>query len=351
MSHSWPPQEPWPPRQGRPQPPYGQPPEAGSTGAGYGQSGGEYGNEQPGPSWGQQQPGGWPPAEAEGWPQPQGPTSRPLYPQYQQYPQPSQYPQYGAQSQYPSHYSQYAPQSQYPQYQPHQQDPWQQQQQQQYSAPYGYGEPYETRRSFGWLLPVVLVVVLLLVAGAGVYVLTGRNAHPPAAQATTAATSPAGTPSVPKGFRAFTDTAAHIRFAIPIGWTNTGGASSAAEGDGLELGSPSHDSAFAVKEIDVSSNDPVGAETAADTAALAGAAGPGGITNKQGPANARFAGETWVQESGDTTMSGERVHIVVLATTHNHATYLLAYVALASSFTSANTHYFQPIQNSFAFTQ
>ena len=355
MSQSWPPQQPWPPRQGRPQPPNpdypnSDYPDAGyqypDTGYGppsygppsYGPPDSGYGYQQPSQPRQPQQPGGWPPTD--GGARPQGPTSRPLYqqyPQYQQYSQPSSYPQQS-------------------QYQPNRQDPWHQQdpqyQQAHYGSPYGYDKPYAPERSRGWLLPVLLVVVLLLVAGGGVYALTRNSAHSGAtASSTQVATSATGTPGIPQGFRAYTDDNSHIRVAIPQGWTTTGSPSSADAKAGLVVSNSDETSEFVIKEYNFAASDALTADTAAANGALAGAAGSGGVTNKQGPTNVRFAGETWVKESGDAATNGETIHIVVLVTTHGNGTYLIGFFSLSSSFSSANRQFFQPIQNSFTFTK
>ena len=335
MSQSWPPEQRWPPRQGQPQSPSGAPnsdyPDSGydSPGAGYGQPDAGYSYQQPGQSWQQPQQSGWPPAEDGAWPQ--GSTSRPLYPQY---PPSQQYPPYPQQPQY----------SQYPQYQPHQQYP--QYQQDQYGAPYGPQQQYDRpRRSLGGLVTVVLVAMILLVAGGGVYMLVQNHAHtstPPGVRVTTAATA---TPGIPQGFKAYSDDAAHIRFAIPQGWTTTGSPSGST---GLQVMSSDQNNLILVKQFNFagSSSSDVGAANGA----LAGAAGSGGVTNKQGPTNVQFAGETWVQVSGDESPNGTHIHMVILVSTHKGSTYLIGFASVISAFDSANSHYFQPMRNSFTFT-
>lgn len=336
MSQSWPPEEPWPPRRDQQQSPY-EPSNPDYPNAGYdypdtgrGRSNPGYGYPPPHQSWQQEQPGGWGNVEDSGWSQ--APTSRPQYqnpqyPQYQQNLQQAQYQQYQQQS---------------PQYQQDQQD-----QQDQYGSPYGPRYGYEEpRRSRNVLLPVLLVVVLLLVVGGGAYVLTQRGAHsngtPLASQVTTSAT---GTPGIPQGFHAYADNAAHVRFGIPQGWTTTGSASGPDTTSGLEVMSPDQNSFMLVKQYNVAGNT-VGAANGA----LAGAAGSSQLTNKQGPTNVKFAGETWVQVSGDATPSGTPIHMVILVTTHKGASYLIGFFAVKSSFDSANTRDFQPMQNSFGFT-
>lgn len=316
MSNSWPPQQPRYPQQDGPQSPYGpQNPGYGYPDPGYEYPGAGYGQPAPHSGWQQNQ---WPPTPGGGaWPQEQGGQGQYPYPQYpQQYPQQPQYPQT----------------PQYPQ--------------DQYGSPYGYNQPPAPRHRRNWLLPVVLVVVLLIVAGTGAYALMrnkpGSTSTPPTAQSTAGAT---GTTGIPQGFRAYSDSVSHIRFAIPDGWTTTGSPSSSDAAAGLTVVNPDQTNELLVKELGFTGNN-VGAANGA----LSGAAGSGSVKNKQGPTNVQVAGETWVQESGDVTSNGVTVHLVVLVTTHGKSTYLIGFIAEASSFSSANTKYFQPILNSFTFT-
>lgn len=323
MSESWPPQQSWPPPQGGHQSPYGpQNPDYGYPDAGYDYPDAGYGRPAPNSSRRRNE---WPPAQGGGdpWSGDSGTQGPYPYPQQPQYPQYQQAPQYQPYQQYP----------QYPQ------DP--------YGSPYGYNQPPAPKKRRNWLLPVILVVVLLLVAAGGAYALTRGKAPtstPPTAQGTAHAAT--ATPGIPRGFRAYSDNETHIKFAIPQGWATTGTPGGATTSPGLQVESPNHSSDILVKDYKLALNN-----TATANGALAGAAGSGNVANKQGPTNVRFAGATWVQESGDVTSDGVKVHVVILVTTHNNATYLIGFLAEASAFSSANTKYFQPMQKSFAFTK
>jgi hypothetical protein len=222
-----------------------------------------------------------------------------------------------------------------------------------YGQPYGYdggyrnAPPPQPPQRRNWLLPITLVVICVLVAvsAVGAYELTHR-ARPTTTgvqNTPTLATGTAtGTPRIPAGFKAYADDTAHVRFAIPNDWTTTGSVSGST---GLEVVSADQNSYILVKQYNF-----VGDNTGAANGALAGAAGTGSVTNKVGPSNVSLAGATWVQESADITRDGVTIHMVVLVTTHDQATYLLGYFALSSSFSGSNHNYFQPTVQSFTFT-
>jgi hypothetical protein len=318
MSGSWPPNPPqYPDRGGQSQPNQGYGPREQSYG-GYGppsggrqrpQYEGDYDAPQPDysgyapPSQGRPQQGGWGPSQGglQDAPQPRGPYSPGgLQPDGQ----------YGA--------------------------PYGQQYGQQYGYDRGFGSAPETKQR-NLLLPVLLAVLVVLVgaAAAGAYALTHR------AQPTTTT----GTPGIPAGFKAYDDAATHVHLILPTDWTSTGTVSGA---QGLIVASPDQNSGVAVKQYNVVANNLPGMLGGFFTG-MAGSAGS--VSNKSAAASTSVAGQTWSQESADVTRDGATYHVVVLATTYNQSTYLVAYFSLKSTFASADKSYFQPILKSFAFTQ
>jgi hypothetical protein len=64
----------------------------------------------------------------------------------------------------------------------------------------------------------------------------------------------------------------------------------------------------------------------------------------------RFARETWVEESGGAVINGSNIHMIAPVPTHANACHLICFFALSSSFSAANTRYFQPMHNGFTLT-
>jgi hypothetical protein len=183
----------------------------------------------------------------------------------------------------------------------------------------------------------VLVVAIILVAAGGAYVLT--HARPPAGGAAATQTN------TPVAVRAITDTTANVRFNIPQGWTTTG---SVAAGNGFEAESLDHNSVIVVAALSLPSGatfDPV----AGAKGALAGAANYGPVTYEQGPTNVSLAGATWTQVTGSYTREGTHLREVVLVMVRGGKMYLLSLISTVDTFDTANTRYFQPLEQSFTF--
>lgn len=329
MSQSWPPQQGWPTEQPH------QPPTNGAPGS-YGYSEGGYG--QAGPT-SRGQGGAWPPQHDGGWGQAAGSQMPEQYPQrpYQQGPYTGSQYQPGGYT--PGGY----PQAPYPQH-PYIQDQYAQGVNNPYGPPAGYGAPMPPvqRRSAAWLLPLVLVVLAILVVGGGVYAMTRTQ---PKASTSATAQLPTGTAAqgVPAGFKLYSDDSAHAQLALPQEWTTKGTISGS---QGLLAISQEQNSFLLAKSYPF-----VGDKVGAANGAISGGAGSGTVANKTGPTNVDLAGETWVQEAADITRDGVELHIVVLVTTHGDQTYLLGYYSTPQAFDAANTAYFQPAVQSFAFTK
>lgn len=307
MSYRWSPED--DPRDaGRQRPSYPQqPPRYDDPRSGYG---------APGPRSGGR-PGGWPAQQNDPWSEWGEPPTQGSYHPGRPYPQSHPYADapYGNPDPYGmgDPYSGYGPQ-----------------------GPYG-NQPAPRRRSRNWLLPLMILLVLILVAGVGAYAL--KTYGPQSGGHGTAS----GTPSVPAGFHTDTNSAIGARFVVPDGWT-TNDNLTVSGGHGMQATSPDGSAALIVGSL-----PEVGDLTGGANGALAGMSGSGSVANKEGPSNVTIAGTSWVREAGDITRSGVRLHAVVLLTTHGGHTYLLAFVATTSSFHDDDTRYFQITTQSFQF--
>ena len=285
---------------------------------GYGGYGG-YGT--PGP-YSSGRSGGRPPQQNDPWSEYGEPPVRGNYQPGRPYPQGAQYPDASYGNPDP-----YRMESQYGQYGP--QDPY---------GPGGYGgQPAPRRRSRNWLLPILAVLVLALVVAAGAYAYKTYGPHSGGNVTTTT------TPGIPAGFHAYSSTSIGARFVVPDGWTTQ---DNIAVAGGHEMQATSADgSAALVVGALPGTGDPAGGANGA----LVGMSSSGSVDHKEGPTNVTLAGTSWVREAGDITRSGVHLHGVVFVTTHGSHTYLMAFVATASSFSDDNTHYFQVTTQSFQF--
>jgi hypothetical protein len=187
----------------------------------------------------------------------------------------------------------------------------------------------------------VLLVVAVLLAGGGAYMLTHTHRAPVSASAKPTAT-PVAT-AIP--MRTITDTSANVRFNIPMDWSTTG---SVGVGNGFVAESTDHNSAIVVAAFTI----PSGAtfdKAGGAKGAIAGAANYGSVTYEQGPTNVSLAGETWAQVTGSFSRDGVQYREVALVTTHGGKMVLLSLLAQVDSFDAANARDFQPLVQSFAF--
>lgn len=273
-----------------------------------------YGYGAPGP-YSSGRSGGQPPRQNAPWSEwGESPT------QGQGYYQPG-----GSYSQEPQY--QDAPYGQYDQYGPYgPQDPYG-----------GRGYPPEPRRSRNWLVPILSVLVLVLVVAAGAF---AYKTYGPQGKGHATAS---GTPGIPAGFHTYSSTTIGARFVVPDGWT-TQDNMAVSGGHGMQATSADGNAALVVGALPGMGNLTGGAN-----GALAGMSSTGSVDHKEGPTNVTLAGTSWVREAGDITRSGVKLHGVVFITTHGNHTYLMAFIAIASGFQDANTHYFQVTTQSFQF--
>jgi hypothetical protein len=205
--------------------------------------------------------------------------------------------------------------------------------------------PQPPRRKANPLLIAVIVLVILAIVGAGVALALSRGSDNGAAgqSAATPTIAATATPSVPAGFTLFKDQGGIYSLAVPSDWAQT---KSSSGGASINLFSSTQaEAAFEIATIPESGLDP----TATINGFFSGASGGGSVTNKQGPTTIQQAGETWTQESADTTVSGSLEHVVVLFAGHGAGSVLIAFLAPKSNFDSFNTQDFQPMFTSLQF--
>jgi hypothetical protein len=186
----------------------------------------------------------------------------------------------------------------------------------------------------------ILVVFALIRFAPAARTTTGSSILPTTAQGT-AATQPHGTPAA--GLHVYTNTALGVRFDLPNSWSTED--QSTSYGPGVQATSPDGTAAIGVESVP-SGN---GNEVAAANGALSGVADSGIVDNKEGPSYVTFGGTTWVQESGDLTRSGTRLHMVVLVAIHGSRAYLLFFIATLANFASDDAHFFHATTQSFQF--
>jgi hypothetical protein len=334
MSEFWPPPDYRRSPNSGPHRPQQPPPGSGEGYPGYGSWGPPSGGRgQPqGDPWQQPQGGAWQQPQGGPWQQPQGdPWQQPQGGPWQQPQGPA-----GPNATYP--YAPYPPQSA-----------------PSYAERYGYGDPYRRRGPIepeepprsnvtAALLGVFLVVAVLLAAG-GAYVLTHTHRQPVSATAQQTVTAIATITVTQVSLRTVTDATTNVRFNVPQDWSTTG---SVAATGGFQMASPDRISGILVAAITIPSGwtfDPV----AGAKGVLAGAANYGPVTYEQGPTNVSLAGATWVQVTGSYTRGGAPLREVALVTTHNSLAFVLSLISTVDTFDTANTRFFQPLEQSFTF--
>jgi hypothetical protein len=113
----------------------------------------------------------------------------------------------------------------------------------------------------------------------------------------------------------------------------------------VQATSPDSTAALGIESVPSGNGNEVGAANAA----LSGVADSGVVDNKQGPSYVTFGGATWVQESGDLTRSGMRVHMVVFVAIRGTHAYLLFFIATIGTFAADDGRYFHATTRSFQF--
>ena len=200
----------------------------------------------------------------------------------------------------------------------------------------------------------VLFAALALARGGGFAgAAATATAVPTATPLPTATPSPtAGIANVPAGFTAYQDSSGLYQIVYPTNWVKT-----STSGDfGLTTLAGADSSGHAnVFEIEYIKGTSAGAATTvADTffSALSNSV-HGQVSNKQGPTQVTLAGERWTRESADVTATAAGAtqvqHVVVQVATHGGYTFVIAYLAPASSFDATNTSIFTPMLDSFTF--
>lgn len=191
------------------------------------------------------------------------------------------------------------------------------------------------------LIPIVLVVVLLLVAG-GAYLFVKHNKS-------------GG--SLPSGYTLYTDQNGLYTIGYPGGWAKQ---SSGSEGISAVLfTNAARSDIFEIAEL------PSAGVTTSDLSMVLGQfftgfagslpGGGGTVGNTSSPQNVTIAGQTWTQESGDVnyTDSGggnATAHTEVSAISHKGHIFILADVTQdGSKFASEKSAYFTPMIDSFTF--
>jgi hypothetical protein len=215
--------------------------------------------------------------------------------------------------------------------------------------------PPAPHKSGGWVVPLLIVLILLVLAGGGgaVFALTRGGASTasgtPTATATTAATATSTVPSAPPGFTTFVDPAGDYSLAIPQDWSTT---TTTTPSGSKEIGFTSSSLPSVALEVEYLSNVPLdGQQNTVSSAFFNNVASQshGTVSNRQGPTSVSLAGETWSQYTGDLSLSGQTLHIVLLIAGHAGSTAFVAYLAPKNSFSSDDSQYFQPMLQSFTF--
>jgi hypothetical protein len=240
--------------------------------------------------------------------------------------------------QYPPPYPQYPPP--YPQYLS--------------GAPPAFGmPPAPEKKAPGWLVPVIVAAVLVLLAaiGGGAFALTRGGSPSVAATATPAATNtpaPTATPAVPAGFKLYTDSSNLFQMVVPADWSASG---TAVDQRGALFTSASQPIAFDAKYVAGATPSSSEIATLGDTFFTGVAGASGTIAHRTGPTPVLLASITWTQFAADVTSSGVTLHAVVLVGVHGNNTFVLAYAGLVSDFATLDTQFFQPVLQSFTFLQ
>jgi hypothetical protein len=203
-------------------------------------------------------------------------------------------------------------------------------------------EPEEPPRSKGGMIALgVLLVVALLLAGGGAYVLTHTHHAPVSAVAQPTAT-PAAT-AIP--MRTITDDTAKIKFNIPQEWVSRGSATAT---DGFQAGSPDHKNAIGVFATSINSGGSLNQAGLAKSA-LAGGANYTPVTDDQGPATVTMGGESWARAGGTFTRDNIQAHGVVLVTVRNNTMYLFVLIAEVETYDAVSATVLPAFEQSFTF--
>jgi hypothetical protein len=204
------------------------------------------------------------------------------------------------------------------------------------------------RTPSGLIAILALIVLLLLIGGAGVLLANGRlplfSASPTATALATATAEPTATP--PSNLIIFTDSGNVFSVGYPRGWlTNIQNNQSPRL---VVFSNPTIGANFNVGTYASTSDS---AQQVADSA-LAVLAQKTGIANRSGPTTAFIAGQTWTQESGDVSIEQNGkltpMHAVALATIHGGNTVYALELAPVDAFPTIDPT-FQQILQSFEF--
>jgi hypothetical protein len=211
-------------------------------------------------------------------------------------------------------------------------------------------KPAETarRRTPSGLIAAILLIVLLLIVGAGVLLANGRlpffSASPTATALATATPEPTATP--PSNLVIFTDSGNVFRVGYPRGWLQT-----IQNNQSPRLVVFSNPTAGANFNVGTYASTSESAQQVADST-LAVLAQKTGVANRSGPTTVFIAGQTWTQEAGDVTVEQNGkltpMHAVALATIHGGNTVYVLELAPVDTFPTIDP-IFQQILQSFEF--
>lgn len=208
--------------------------------------------------------------------------------------------------------------------------------------------PSEPEPERGWVAPLIIVLIIVIVMGSGgaVYALTRgtSSATSPGAPAATATNLPTVTPTplrLPAGFVTYTDPAGNFRIFAPDGWQTQPSApfvdfSSQADLAELSAGYEPSTSGPLDVELDAALSDIVSTDG-------------GTLVNRQSPTKATLGGEDGTEVAGDWRKNGYSFHIVLIGATHKDGIGLVAYLAPQNAFTGIDDRFFHTMIESFTF--
>jgi len=194
----------------------------------------------------------------------------------------------------------------------------------------------------------LLIVLLLIVGGAGVLLANGRlplfSASPTASALATATPQPTATS--PSNLVIFTDSGNVFLVGYPRGWLET--IQNSQSPRLVVFSNPTIGANFNVGTYASTSES---AQQVADSA-LAVLAQKTGVANRSGPTTVFIAGQTWTQEAGDVTVEQNGkltpMHAVALATIHGGNTVYVLELAPVDTFPTIDPT-FQQVLQSFEF--
>jgi hypothetical protein len=213
------------------------------------------------------------------------------------------------------------------------------------------GKPAATARRrvpSGLIAILALIMLLLIIGGAGVLLANGRlpffSASPTATTSATATPEPTATP--PSNLTVFTDSGNVFSVGYPRGWLTD-----IQNNQSPRLVIFSNPTIGANFNVGTYASTSDSAQQVADSA-LAVLAQKTGIANRSGPTTAFIAGQTWTQESGDVTVEQNGkltpMHAVALATIHGGNTVYVLELAPVDTLATIDPT-FQQILQSFEF--